>query len=125
MLYHLGSAEHRDHFFERMPLARRVDGILTLSMPLTEEHTLALRALDLPLVSVGSHGAGVGLGAHRRGRSGTDRGQPSGAPGAPADRVHRGRSGRPGFRVRLLPHRRRGYEQALQAAGLTVDHESW
>ena len=55
MLYHLGSAHDRDRFFERMPLARRVDGVLTLSMPLTDEHTLALRALDIPLVSVGSH----------------------------------------------------------------------
>lgn len=54
LLYHLGSADARDHFFHRMPLARRVAGILTLSMPLTEEHTLALRALDIPLVSVGS-----------------------------------------------------------------------
>ncbi|HEY5820508.1 MAG TPA: LacI family DNA-binding transcriptional regulator [Propionibacteriaceae bacterium] len=54
ILYHLGSADERDRFFHRMPLARRVAGILTLSMPLTEEHTLALRALDVPLVSVGS-----------------------------------------------------------------------
>lgn len=54
VLYHLGRADVRDSFFERMPLARRVAGILTLSMPLTEEHTLSLRALDLPLVSVGS-----------------------------------------------------------------------
>jgi LacI family transcriptional regulator, repressor for deo operon, udp, cdd, tsx, nupC, and nupG len=54
ILYHLGSAADRDRFFGRMPLARRVDGILTLSMPLTDEHTLALRALDIPLVSVGS-----------------------------------------------------------------------
>jgi DNA-binding LacI/PurR family transcriptional regulator len=54
LLYHLGTAAARDRFFERMPLARRVAGILTLSMPLTEEHTLALRALDMPLVSVGS-----------------------------------------------------------------------
>src|SRR6476619_6956696 len=54
MLYHLGSADVRDHFFERIPLDSRVDGVLTLSMPLTEEHTLALRALDLPMVSVGT-----------------------------------------------------------------------
>lgn len=54
LLYHLGDADTRDHFFHRMPLARRVAGILTLSMPLTEEHTLALRALDIPLISVGS-----------------------------------------------------------------------
>lgn len=55
LLYHLGDAAARDDFFDRMPLATRVDGILSLSMPLTEVHTLALRALGLPLVSIGSH----------------------------------------------------------------------
>ena len=29
-----------------MPLARRVDAVLALTLPLTDEHTLALRALD-------------------------------------------------------------------------------
>ena len=29
VLYHLGSADIRDHFFERMPLDSRVEGILT------------------------------------------------------------------------------------------------
>lgn len=55
LLYHLGDAAARDDFFARMPLESRVDGILSLSMPLTEVHTLALRALGLPLVSIGSH----------------------------------------------------------------------
>lgn len=55
LLYHLGDAAARDDFFSRMPLASRVDGVLSLSMPLTEVHTLALRALGLPLVSIGSH----------------------------------------------------------------------
>ncbi|WP_053079924.1 LacI family DNA-binding transcriptional regulator [Nostocoides japonicum] len=59
LLYHLGSAADRDRFFARMPLARRVDGVLSLCMPLTEDHTLALRALDIPLVSVGSRMAGL------------------------------------------------------------------
>ncbi len=54
LLHHLGSAGARDRFFERMPLARRVDAVLTLSLPLTEEHTLALRALEMPLVTVGA-----------------------------------------------------------------------
>ena len=49
----------RDRFFERMPLARRVDAVLTLTVPLTEEHTLALRALDMPLVTVGAALPGV------------------------------------------------------------------
>lgn len=55
LLYHLGDAASRDDFFARVPLASGVDGILSLSMPLTEVHTLALRALGLPLVSIGSH----------------------------------------------------------------------
>lgn len=59
LLYHLGSATDRDRFFARMPLARRVDGVLSLSMPLTDDHTLALRALDIPIVSVGSRMAGL------------------------------------------------------------------
>ena len=42
-----------------MPLSRRVDAVLTLTVPLTEEHTLALRALDMPLVTVGAALPGV------------------------------------------------------------------
>ncbi len=59
LLYHLGTAQSRDRFFERMPLARRVDAVLTLTLPLTEEHTLALRALDMPLVTLGAVLPGV------------------------------------------------------------------
>ncbi len=59
LLYHLGTAESRDRFFERMPLARRVDAVLTLTLPLTDEHTLALRALDMPLVTLGAVLPGV------------------------------------------------------------------
>jgi len=59
LLYHLGTGEARDRFFERMPLSRRVDAVLTLTVPLTDEHTLALRALDMPLVTVGAALSGV------------------------------------------------------------------
>lgn len=59
LLYCLGSAAERDRFFERMPLAGRVDGVLSVSMPLSEEHTLALRALDIAIVTVGSHMSGL------------------------------------------------------------------
>lgn len=59
LLYHLGTAAARDRFFDRMPLARRVDAVLTLSLPLGEEHTLALRALDMPLVTLGAQLPGV------------------------------------------------------------------
>lgn len=59
LLYHLGSADARDRFFDRMPLARRVDAVLALTMPLSDDHTLALRALDMPLVTVGARVDGV------------------------------------------------------------------
>jgi LacI family transcriptional regulator, repressor for deo operon, udp, cdd, tsx, nupC, and nupG len=42
-----------------MPLARRVDGVVTISLPLGEEHTLSLRALDMPLVTLGARLPGV------------------------------------------------------------------
>lgn len=121
LLYHLGSASARDDFFQRMPLARRVAGILTLSMPLSEEHTLALRALDIPLVSVGSAIAGspsVGIddvGAARGAvnhlihlrheRIGLLAGEPDDAR----------------FAFVSSSERRLGAERALEAAGLALD----
>lgn len=59
LLYHLQSRAARDRFFERMPLARRVDAVLTLAMPLSDEHMLALHALDIPLVVLGDTAAGA------------------------------------------------------------------
>ena len=59
LLYHLGDVAARDRFFERMPLARRVDAVVSVAMPLPEEHTLALRALDMPMVTVGACVPGV------------------------------------------------------------------
>lgn len=121
ILYHLGSADTRDYFFERMPLDSRVDGILTLSMPLTEEHTLALRALDLPMVSVGTTVPGspsVGID------------EAAAARGAVNHLLHlkherigfiAGAADDPRFNFVSSEDRRRGYEQAMQAAGLTVD----
>ena len=60
VLYPLGSAGDRDRFFERMPLARRVDGVLTISMQLGDEQARALRALQRPLVTVGPSVEGAG-----------------------------------------------------------------
>jgi LacI family repressor for deo operon, udp, cdd, tsx, nupC, and nupG len=59
LLYHLGSADARDRFFDHMPLARRVDAVVTMTVPLSEDHTLGLRALGMPLVTVGAQMAGV------------------------------------------------------------------
>lgn len=118
LLYHLGSADARDDFFRRMPLSGRVDGIMSLSMPLTEEHTLSLRALGLPLVSIGSTIQGVPS-------VGID--EVAAAQSAVNHLINLGHTrigliaGRPDdFRFDFTPPpgRRRGYERAMAAAGL-------
>lgn len=121
LLYHLGSAGVRDRFFDRMPLAGRVDGILTLSMPLTDRHTLALRALDIPLVSVGSSiPAAPSVGIDEAGI----------ADAAVNHLLHLGHerlglltgtADDPGFAFRSSAQRRLGCERALAGAGLALD----
>lgn len=123
LLYHLGSADARDHFFQQIPLAGRVDAILSLSMPLTEEHTLSLRALGLPLVSIGSAIPGspsVGIDEVAAGRTAVNHLLNLGhtrigfIAGQPDD-----------FRFDFTPStgRRRGYEQVLSAAGIEHGEE--
>ena len=120
LLYHLGSADVRDDFFARMPLAGRVDGILVLSAPLNEEHTLALRALDIPFVTVGTIVPGapaVGIDAVGAARQ---------AVNHLLHLRHRriglilGEADDPRFEFESSAERRRGCEEALQAAGLTL-----
>jgi DNA-binding LacI/PurR family transcriptional regulator len=107
----------------RMPLARRVDGILTLSMPLEDVHTLALRALDIPLVSVGAHvpgSASVRIDEAAAAQSAVNHLIHQGhqrigfIAGAPDD---------PAFGFIASQQRRRGYEDAIQTAGLVVHHD--
>jgi DNA-binding LacI/PurR family transcriptional regulator len=120
-LYHLGSAEVRDRFFERMPIDPRVAGILTLSMPLTEQHTLALRAIDLPLVSVGTSVPGspsVGIDESAAGRSAVNHLLHLGH-----ERIGMivGRADERGFDFISSEGRRDGARAALEAAGLRLD----
>jgi LacI family transcriptional regulator, repressor for deo operon, udp, cdd, tsx, nupC, and nupG len=121
LLYHLGSAAVRDEFFARMPLAGRVEGILSLSMPLSEQHTLSLRALDLPLVSLGAAIPGspsVAIDDVRAAKSAVNhllnlRHQRIALiAGTPDD---------PGFEFPSSVSRRLGYEDALNSAGVEFD----
>lgn len=121
VLCHLGSADVRDQFFERLPLARRVDGLLTLSMPLSHDHTLALRALGIPLVSVGSAVPGspsVGID-----EVGAARAAVGHLLALHHDRIGfiAGEADDPRFNFESSAARRRGYEQALRAAGRPLD----
>ncbi|MCC8249454.1 LacI family DNA-binding transcriptional regulator [Saccharothrix luteola] len=52
LLYVLRDADARRRFFEELPLARRVDGVLALAVNLTDAEDAALAGLDVPVVAV-------------------------------------------------------------------------
>jgi DNA-binding LacI/PurR family transcriptional regulator len=57
LLYNLGDDAGRARFFDRMPLRRRVDAVLVVSLPLNPEETARLRSLRVPVVVVGARHA--------------------------------------------------------------------
>ncbi|SDZ35125.1 DNA-binding transcriptional regulator, LacI/PurR family [Amycolatopsis xylanica] len=59
LLYNIGDTAGRTRFFAELPLRKRVDAVLVLSLPLTEPETQALTGLDLPVVSVGQVAEGI------------------------------------------------------------------
>jgi LacI family transcriptional regulator, repressor for deo operon, udp, cdd, tsx, nupC, and nupG len=124
LLHHLGSAGARDRFFERMPLARRVDAVLTLSLPLSEEHTLALRALDMPLVTVGARMSGLSC---------VRIDDVAAASSAVYHLLHQGHEkivmiagfdDEADFGFASSRHRRRGFREAMASAGLETGEQS-
>lgn len=54
LLYNVGDDEGRAKFFAELPLRRRVDAVLVLSLPLSAEETNLLHALQVPVVGVGT-----------------------------------------------------------------------
>ncbi|HXV91791.1 MAG TPA: LacI family DNA-binding transcriptional regulator [Pseudonocardia sp.] len=54
LLYHLGDDRGRRRFFTELPLRRRVDGLLVLSLNITAEEAAALASLDVPVALVGA-----------------------------------------------------------------------
>jgi DNA-binding LacI/PurR family transcriptional regulator len=55
LLYALPDDESRSRFFGALPLRRRVDAVLVLTMPLSQDEVESLWALDVPIVFVGTH----------------------------------------------------------------------
>ena len=53
LLYNLCDDEGRARFFEAMPLRRRVDAVLVLSLPLEESEVARLRSLRVPVGLIG------------------------------------------------------------------------
>ena len=122
LFYHVGNTEMRQRCFASGLLRKRVDGVLLVSLSLTEPEIAALRALDVPVCIVGAQVGGfsgiriddsesactavqhlINLGHERIAMI-------SGDPNEPQD-----------FTVAL--RRREGYHSALEAAGLRVRRE--
>jgi DNA-binding LacI/PurR family transcriptional regulator len=59
LLYNLDDTAGRDRFFSQMPVRKRVDGVLVLSMLLTDAELDALRSLRVPIALVGNGAPGV------------------------------------------------------------------
>jgi LacI family repressor for deo operon, udp, cdd, tsx, nupC, and nupG len=120
LLYNLGDEAGRARFFEVMPMRKRVDAVLVISLVLSDEEFEALDALGEPVALLGleragflsvriddAHGARLAvehlieLGHRRIGLIGGDTDDP----------------------MRFTPplHRRDGYRDALRAAGVELD----
>lgn len=59
LLYNVGDDAARERFFREMPLRKRVAAVLVLSLAPSEAEADALRALGVPVVSVGSEADGL------------------------------------------------------------------
>ncbi|MFR9673599.1 LacI family DNA-binding transcriptional regulator [Streptomyces sp. TR06-5] len=53
LLYNLGDTRVHERFFERMPVRRRVDALIVLTLPLHAAETQALASLDVPVAVLG------------------------------------------------------------------------
>ena len=53
LLFSVPDEQSREDFFARMPLKRRVDGVIVLTLPLRQDEELGLRRLGLPIGTVG------------------------------------------------------------------------
>lgn len=54
LLYNLGDARGRARFFARMPVRRRVDALIVLTLPMSNTEIEALGALEVPIALVGA-----------------------------------------------------------------------
>lgn len=122
LLYNLGDDRGRSRFFERLPLRRRVDAVIAISVPLTEPEIAAFRGLDVPVAIVGASAAGF---------AGVRIDDEDGARTAVRHLLDLGHrrialiSGRADERMHFTAplDRRVGYSRALREAGLPVRPE--
>lgn len=53
LLYNLGDTRVHERFFERLPVRRRVDALIVLTLPLSDAETEALASLQIPVTVLG------------------------------------------------------------------------
>lgn len=120
LLYNLGDEEGRNQFFTRMPMRKRVDGVLVVSIVLREDEFEALATLNCPVAL---------LGATREHTLCTGIDDVAGAHTAVEHLLALGHrrialiGGDTSDPMRFTPplHRRDGYRDALRAAGIEPD----
>ncbi|MFD3444740.1 LacI family DNA-binding transcriptional regulator [Microbacteriaceae bacterium 4G12] len=57
LLYNVDTLDHRRHFFERLPARRKVDAVVVLAFPVTEEERQRLELLGVGIVAAGGQSA--------------------------------------------------------------------
>ena len=57
LLYHVGDADDRHDFFERLPARRKVDGLMVLGLPLDERERERLESMGVTIVAAGGQTA--------------------------------------------------------------------
>ena len=58
LLYSLGDNVGRERFFRTMPVRQRVDGVVVLSVPVTDQESESLGSLNMPAVLIGAYAPG-------------------------------------------------------------------
>ncbi len=55
LLHNLGNSEGREHFFSVLPVRKRVDALVVVSLALSDDEVEALKSLDMPIGLLGDH----------------------------------------------------------------------
>lgn len=120
LLYALPDDAARKDFFDRMPLRRRVDAVLILTLPLTEAQIERLRQLDVPIGAVGERfGATCQVGIDDRAAARTATNHLINLGHRHIAMIGAGASLPTHFTV--PDDRRDGYREAMAAAGLAIE----
>ncbi|MGO9657243.1 MAG: LacI family DNA-binding transcriptional regulator [Acidimicrobiales bacterium] len=122
LLYQLGDIEMRQSYFSSGLLRKRVDGVLLVTLALTEPEIDALRALDVPVCMVGAHVDGFSSIRIDDAASASTAVQHLINLGHQRVAIISGDPNEPEHFTAEL-QRRAGYRAALKAAGLPIDPE--